>query len=125
MKELRDDLETSPPAPQQNGVVPRNVASRVAFLNKDLNPTTFDKSGLPKEPERIDFADADAAARAQKLVLRGGPFTGSTKLEVWRAAATENSCLHLASSSNRLTITLKITDDLQECPPTGAFVCKN
>ena len=51
----------------------------VAFLNKDLNPTTFDKSGLPKEPERIDFADAGSstthpeACPARRAIHRVAP----------------------------------------------------
>jgi pimeloyl-ACP methyl ester carboxylesterase len=125
MKEPRDDLETGPPASGQDGVVPHNVAFRADFQNKDLNPTNFDQSGLPKEPERIEFADAVSAERAKKLVLRSGPFIGSTKLEAWRAAAAENGCLHLSFSSNRLILTLKITDDLHQCPPSEATVCKN
>jgi hypothetical protein len=125
MKEQRDDIETSAPAPEQNGVVPHNLGSRVAFFNKDLDLTNLDQSGLPREPERIEFANANSAERANTFVLRGGPFIGSTKLEAWRAAAAENNCLHLAFSPNRLTLTLEITGDLRQCPQTGAVVCRN
>ena len=124
LTEKRDELGTAAPILDQNRDVLSNVADRVAFLNKDLEPANLEQAtGLPKEPELIEFSDNQSEERAKKLVLRGGPFYGNTKLEVWQAAAVANRCLQLAYSSNRLKLTLKVTDELTQCPE-GGNVCR-
>ena len=58
---------------------------RVAILNTDLESANLGQAtGMPKEPEVIKFADDQSEQRAKKLVLRGGPFDGSTKLRCGR-----------------------------------------
>ena len=78
---------------------------------------------MPINPEHTVFGDPTSEQHAKLLVLRGGPFTGSTLLEAWQSAASKNKFLGLTNSANRLTITLTITDQVVQCAG-GANVCK-
>jgi pimeloyl-ACP methyl ester carboxylesterase len=123
LNEHRDELATAPPSVDQNGDVVANVAERVEFLNRALEPANFDQAtGLPKEPELIEFSDDASGQRAKTLVLRGGPFDGNTKLAMWQAAAA-NKCLELSYSPNRLKLRLKISEEVTQCSH-GANVCR-
>lgn len=125
-QEERVELTTRPPSPSAGelGAVDFNVFDRVEQINRGLDPQELDRqTGLPANPERIAFAEPSSEDRAKLLVLRGGPFVGSTLVELWEAAASKNRCLELTHSPNRLIINLKVNDEVLQCPG-GANVCK-
>lgn len=125
-QELRAAYTTGPPSPTRNGnsnPVPYSVYDRVMKFNEGLETPNLDRNtGLPANPERIVFADPQSEKRAKSLVLRSGDFEAYTLLEMWKAAASKNSCLRVGHSINRLTITLAIDDKFVSCPG-GAVVC--
>ncbi|MGY3362088.1 alpha/beta fold hydrolase [Bradyrhizobium sp. 172] len=119
LQEQRDGITTAPD-------VPSYLSGRVAFSNQDLDPANLDRAtGLPREPERIEFADDRSRELAEKLILRSGPFTGSTKSDLYEAIAKKNTCLNLAISSNRLVITLGIRGEPVACRGGRDLVCSN
>ena len=119
VQEQRDAITTAPE-------VPSYVASRVERSNEELEPANLDRAtGLPREPERIDFADDRSRAIASKLILRGGPFYGGTKSDLWEAIAKKNTCIETKVSPNRLLITLVIRDETLTCRGGQSFVCAN
>ncbi|MEJ8859901.1 hypothetical protein WKW79_35500 [Variovorax robiniae] len=125
MQEQRASVTTSPPSARSSplGVVAFNLADKVDFMNQDLAPDKLDRAtGLPLNPERIDFDDDKSRTLATRLVLRGGPFYGSTKLDAWEAAAKKNTCLKLDQSPNRMAITLSIKGEILKCGG-GATIC--
>jgi hypothetical protein len=125
IQEQRVSVTTSPPSvrPSRSGVVDFNVADKVDFLNQELVPDRLDRAtGLPLDPERIEFTNDKSRGLATRLVLRGGPFYGSTKLDAWEAAAKKNTCLQVGHSLNRMAITLSIKGETTACAG-GAIVC--
>ena len=125
-QEERVQLTTRPPSVNQSvpGRVDFNLFDRVEVLNQSLEPQNLDRqTGMPINPEHTVLGDPTSEQRAKLLVLRGGPFTGSTLLEAWQSAASKNKCLGLTNSANRLTITLTITDQVVQCVG-AANVCK-
>ena len=125
LKENRVELTTSPPASRltESGKVAFNLAERLDSMNEELRPDNLDQAtGLPLNPERIVFADDKSRQVATRLVLRDGPFRGDTKLSALQKAAEKNACVDVASSPNRLTITLRIEGQTMQCA-AGALVC--
>jgi hypothetical protein len=117
LQEQRDILTTAPD-------VPSYLATRVEFSNQELDPANLDRTtGLPREPERIEFADDRSRELAAKLMLRGGPFVGSTKSDLYEAVTKKNSCISATVSSNRLLITLTIRSEPIACHSGRDFVC--
>jgi hypothetical protein len=105
--------------------VPSYLAVRVDRSNEDLEPANLDRA-LPREPERIEFADDRSRQLAEKLVLRAGPFFGSTKSELYEAIDKRNTCIVAKMSPNRLVITLSIREaQTTSCRNGQAFVCAN
>jgi pimeloyl-ACP methyl ester carboxylesterase len=122
-RESRIEISTGPPSSEPGPII-ASVAERAAFMNKALDTANLDwATGLPKDPERIVFADDQSAHLAQQLVLRDGSFRGSTKLVTWQRAAASNTCLVVGHSPNRLTISLTVKNAVVECPG-GAIVCQ-
>jgi pimeloyl-ACP methyl ester carboxylesterase len=125
LKENRVELTTSPTANQltESGRVAFNLAERIDSMNDELRPENLDQAtGLPLNPERIVFADDKSRQLATRLVLRDGSFRGDTKLSALQKAAEKNACVDVASSPNRLTITLRIKGQTMQCA-AGALVC--
>ncbi len=126
MHESRVELGTRPPSPRANvtsASIDFNMYDRVKKINLGLEPRNLDlQTGLPINPERIIFSDNSSEARAKSLVLRSGPFVGSTLLSAWQLAASENTCLKVGNSINRLTIILTIGSATVQCTG-GARVC--
>lgn len=117
IQEERDQITTSPE-------VPSYLASRVDFSNQDRKPANLDRAtGLPREPEIIDFADERSRQLAAKLVLQGGPFTASTKADLWESIAGRNDCIEPKISPNRLRITLAIRGDPITCNGGKYYIC--
>lgn len=125
LKENRVELTTSPPASRltESRRVAFNLAERLDSMNEELRPDNLDQAtGLPLNPERIVFADDNSRQLATRLVLRDGPFRGDTKLSALQKAAGKNACVDVASSPNRMTITVGIKDQTMQCA-AGALVC--
>jgi triacylglycerol esterase/lipase EstA (alpha/beta hydrolase family) len=122
-QEMRVEITTGPPL-LEAGIITSNLAGRIAFMNEELDSANYDRAtGLPKNPERIIFADDKSAQLAQRLVLRDGNFHGSTKLAAWQRVAASNTCLVVGWPPNRLTVILTVKDEVIECPG-GATVCR-
>lgn len=126
-QEQRVAITTSPLSPRGSGPsapVDFNLYDKVEFSNDELSLANLDlATSLPKHPERIVYANDQTKQLASQFVLRGGPFYGSTKLQAWEAVATKNTCLKVGHSSNRLTITFSIEDQLTKQCANGAMVC--
>lgn len=120
LQEQRDTITTA-------SDVPSYLAGRVDRSNEDLEPANLDRAtALPREPERIEFADDRSRQLAEKLVLRSGPFFGSTKSELYEAIDKRNTCIDAKMSPNRLLITLSIREaQITACRNGQAFVCGN
>jgi pimeloyl-ACP methyl ester carboxylesterase len=115
-KEPRDELTTAPPPVVMATPVPQNLLGRVNFLKQASDPDNLDAAtGLPREPESIDWADKDSASRAETLVLRGGPFIGPTITDVLLKAAKANTCLTVMPSKNRLSLKIAVTAGVRKC----------
>jgi pimeloyl-ACP methyl ester carboxylesterase len=118
-QEQRDAITTAPD-------VPSYLAGRVEHSNDELEPANLDRAtGMSREPERIEFADDRSRTIAGKLVLRGGPFYGGTKSDLWDAIAKKNTCIEAKVSPNRLLITLSIRGEPLLCRGGQSFVCAN
>jgi hypothetical protein len=103
-----------------------NLADKVDFQNQELLPANLDRAtGLPKNLEVIEFADDQSKQFAAKFVIRGGPFTASTKLDAWEAVASKNTCVSVGHSPNRLVITLRIATELTKQCTAGASICRD
>jgi pimeloyl-ACP methyl ester carboxylesterase len=102
-----------------------SLAIKVDQLNRDLDPDRIERaSGLPLQPERIEYADDKAKQTAAALIPLGGEFKASTKSDLMEEIAKKNSCIAADVSSNRLFIKLKILADTKECSQ-GQYVCAN
>jgi pimeloyl-ACP methyl ester carboxylesterase len=123
-KEERVELTTRQPQPQPSDVVDFNLADRMGRWNDELEAGNLDPvTRLAAHPERIAFED-DSEGIARKLVLRGGPFKGNTKVDVLAKAAKENKCLEMIVTPNRLLVTLRVNKTkLAQCAG-GASVCE-
>lgn len=102
------------------------LATKVDSLNRDLDLDRIERaSGLPLQPERIEYADDNTSEMAQKLVPTGGELTASTKSDLIEQLVQKNSCIAADISPNRLLIKLKITAaNTKQCSP-GEYVCAN
>ncbi|EHK54478.1 esterase/lipase family protein [Allomesorhizobium alhagi] len=125
--ENRVELSTRPPSARSSeatGRVDFNLYDRVATLNQGHDVRNLDQqTGLSTHPERIVFANSPSEEQANSLVLRGGPFLGSTLLDAWYAAAAKNTCLKVEASVDRLKIILAVDGKTVQCSG-GAMVCK-
>lgn len=120
LQEQRDELTTAPTA------MLSFMTTKVELSNDELEPASLDRAtGLPREPERIDFADGKSRELAAKLVLRGGPFHGSTKSDLYEAVSKRNTCVHVVFSTNRMVITLAVEGETKSCRDGQAIVCGN
>jgi hypothetical protein len=120
LQEQRDAMTTASPD------VPSYLAGKVDRSNEELEGTNLDRmTGLPHEPERIEFIDDKSREIAEHLVLRGGPFYGSTKSELYEALSKKNTCIHLSLGANRLLIRLAVDGPTKTCRDGRSGLCKS
>jgi pimeloyl-ACP methyl ester carboxylesterase len=117
LQEQRDSMSTAPD-------VPSYLSNRVDFQNQDLDPVNLDRAtALPREPERVEFADERSSQLARQFVLRGGPFYGSTKSNLYEAVAKKNTCLDVKFTPNRLVIVIGFRTEPVQCQGGATLVC--